>query len=167
MPVIFARYLPVFLLVLFLCACSPVTAPIARLPAGEGALELTLNCFRNDRGEALIYIYSNSQGFPDHVSPDLIQRHQKIHQGQVHFTLKNLPYNSYAISVLHDENRNGRMDKSLLGFPREGFGFSRNPDLLFGPPTYSSVRFLFLRDHQQQTIDMQYQTLKKKRPTRI
>ena len=32
----------------------------------------------------------------------------------------------YSLLVIHDENRNGRLDK-VLGLPREGFGFSRNP----------------------------------------
>ena len=40
----------------------------------------------------------------------------------------------YSLLVIHDENRNGKLDKAL-GMPREGFGFSRNPAHPLGPAT--------------------------------
>jgi uncharacterized protein (DUF2141 family) len=46
----------------------------------------------------------------------------------------------YAIAALHDENRDGRMNKRL-GIPREGIGFSRSPRVKFGPPAFAAVRF--------------------------
>ena len=46
----------------------------------------------------------------------------------------------YALSVIHDENGNGRLDK-LMAIPREGFGFSRNPRIRMGPPQFDEVRF--------------------------
>ena len=46
----------------------------------------------------------------------------------------------YSLLVIHDENRNGKLDK-MLGMPREGFGFSRNPAIRMGPPRYGDVRF--------------------------
>ena len=35
----------------------------------------------------------------------------------------NLPKGTYAVNILHDENKNGRIDKGLI-FPKEGIGFS-------------------------------------------
>ena len=35
-------------------------------------------------------------------------------------TFKDLPQGSYAVSVLHDENGNGKMDKNFVGMPKEG-----------------------------------------------
>ena len=46
----------------------------------------------------------------------------------------------YALTVLHDENQNFRADM-MLGIPREGVGFSRNPALIMGPPKFDAVRF--------------------------
>ena len=46
----------------------------------------------------------------------------------------------YALTVLHDENQNFRADM-MLGIPREGVGFSRNPALMMGPPKFDAVRF--------------------------
>ncbi len=61
----------------------------------------------------------------------------------------------YALSVLHDENRNGKLD-TLVGIPREGFGFSRSPKVLFGPPRFDQVRFGIAEGFSRQTVRMQY-----------
>jgi len=52
-----------------------------------------------------------------------------------------LPPGAYALSLIHDENGNGRLD-TRLGIPREGFGFSNNPHIWFGPPSFSAARFM-------------------------
>ena len=41
---------------------------------------------------------------------------------------------------MHDENGDGTLN-TFLGVPREGFAFSNNPTVTFGPPAYSRVRF--------------------------
>jgi uncharacterized protein (DUF2141 family) len=43
------------------------------------------------------------------------------------------------VLVLHDENGNNKVD-TMLGIPREGVGFSRNPRIMFGPPRFDAVR---------------------------
>ncbi|MDP9097104.1 MAG: DUF2141 domain-containing protein [Pseudomonadota bacterium] len=47
----------------------------------------------------------------------------------------------YAVSLFHDANANGKLDKNLLGMPTEGFGFSRNPVIAFSQPSYAATRF--------------------------
>ncbi|MCF6179625.1 MAG: DUF2141 domain-containing protein [Geopsychrobacter sp.] len=160
------RRLLLFLMIILTAGCAPAPRTECLQVTGTGRLVLTISGFRNDQGEALIYLYTGAAGFPQADAPGLLRFHHTIHQGRVQLTLMKLPFNNYAISVLHDENRDGQMNKSPLGFPREGFGFSRNPNLLYGPPDYLKVRFLFLNNPQDQLIEMQYQTLRKKQPPR-
>lgn len=47
----------------------------------------------------------------------------------------------YAVALFHDKNNNHHFDTNRLGIPVEGYGFSRNPKLLLGPPDLSEVRF--------------------------
>lgn len=61
----------------------------------------------------------------------------------------------YALSVLHDENGNSRLDRRL-GIPREGFGFSRNPRILFGPPSFAAAQFLITSGTNVQTVRLKY-----------
>jgi uncharacterized protein (DUF2141 family) len=56
-------------------------------------------------------------------------------------TLKNLPRGVYAVSVFHDENMNGRLDKNVLGIPKEGYGASNNPRKSMGPPKFAEAKF--------------------------
>ncbi len=68
--------------------------------------------------------------------------------------IANLSPGDYALLVIHDENRNGRLDK-LLGLPREGFGFSRNPAIRLGPPHYGEVHFQ-LSGNSRQAVQLKY-----------
>jgi len=47
---------------------------------------------------------------------------------------------NYAVAMQHDENGNGRFDTTTFGIPAEGWGFSRDPKLYFGPPKLDQVR---------------------------
>jgi len=49
---------------------------------------------------------------------------------------------AYAISVYHDANGNHEFDQNFIGLPTEGFGFSNNPALRIGPPSFEAARFL-------------------------
>jgi uncharacterized protein (DUF2141 family) len=45
---------------------------------------------------------------------------------------------NYALTLFHDANSNNKLD-TVLGIPREGFGFSRNPVVRFSAPRYDQV----------------------------
>ncbi len=47
---------------------------------------------------------------------------------------------TYAVAVYHDANSNHRWDHSLFG-RTEGIGFSKNPRLFLGPPSYEATVF--------------------------
>jgi len=40
---------------------------------------------------------------------------------------------TYAVALVHDYNANNKMDMAIF-LPKEGFGFSRNPAIVAGPP---------------------------------
>jgi uncharacterized protein (DUF2141 family) len=48
---------------------------------------------------------------------------------------------TYAVAIYHDENNNHHFDRSVIGLPVEGYGFSRDAAIFLGPPSFSSVRF--------------------------
>jgi uncharacterized protein (DUF2141 family) len=47
----------------------------------------------------------------------------------------------YAIAVYHDENGDQDFNRSALGMPAEGFGFSNDAPTKFGLPAFDAVRF--------------------------
>lgn len=42
------------------------------------------------------------------------------------FVINDLAKGEYALIIYHDKNNNKEMDRSMLGIPKEGFGFSKN-----------------------------------------
>lgn len=55
-----------------------------------------------------------------------------------------LPAGEYAVSTFLDENNNGKLDQNVVGIPKERFGFSNNPRILTGAPSFNdcAVRVL-------------------------
>jgi len=66
-----------------------------------------------------------------------------------------LPAGDYALAVIHDANGNAKLD-TMLGIPKEGFGFSRNPAIGFGPPSFSNARFPVTTGAEIQQIRIRY-----------
>lgn len=71
------------------------------------------------------------------------------------FRLDHLRPGLWSLLVLHDENDNGKLDKTL-GIPREGFGFSGNPRIRMGPPRAKQVRFDLPAGSSRQNIRVRY-----------
>ena len=145
------------------CTVSPVEQQAADLPQGEGRLVIEVMGARNDSGEIFLSLYSGPNGFPDDPNVAIVNRHEKLVDGFCRIEMEDLPFGNYAISVLHDENLDGKMNSNLLGIPKEGFGFSGNPKLKMGPPGYEEVRFLFLVPEKRVEIMVQYETVGRER----
>ena len=75
--------------------------------------------------------------------------------GTVQLRFERVPPGTYAISLFHDENGNGKLDKQLI-LPREGYGFSRDAPVRFGPPSFASAAFAVAGADQDQTIRIRY-----------
>ena len=76
-------------------------------------------------------------------------------KGNVHICLTTNAPGIYAIALIHDENANGKLDTALM-IPREGFGFSNNPAIVFGPPKFAAARFTVENGETTQSIKMKY-----------
>jgi len=62
---------------------------------------------------------------------------------------------TYAISLVHDENGNGRLD-TLAAVPREGFGFSGSDRLRLGPARFEEAAFRVHAGPNRRTIRVRY-----------
>lgn len=62
----------------------------------------------------------------------------------------------WALALYHDENGNRSFDRSGVGLPVEGYGFTNNPATLAGLPSFSSVRLNVARAGLTTRIQMRY-----------
>lgn len=66
-----------------------------------------------------------------------------------------LPPGGYAVAVYHDANGDRDFNRTLVGLPAEGFGFSNDPETRVGLPPLSAVRFRISGDTVK-PIQMRY-----------
>jgi uncharacterized protein (DUF2141 family) len=130
---------------------------LSGLLAGNGPaadLEVTIEHQRNARGDLHLCLTRAAAHFPDcRGDPQAVTRSVPAGTRIVRFA--GLAPGAYALAILHDENRNGRLDTTLM-IPREGFGFSRNPVVRFGAPKFRQVRIDLPAGFSRQTVRMQY-----------
>ena len=136
-------------LILALFACSPLLIG----SAAPGRLDVTLAGLRNQSGDIRLCLSHDPRRFPD-CTGDPAARMLAI-RATSRIVLPDLPAGTYAVAVFHDENRNARLD-TFAKIPREGFGFSRNPPVRFGPPQFAQARFAIGAGTTSQTIRMRY-----------
>ena len=126
--------------------------PGAALPA---ELEVRVEQLRSDRGAVRLCLTREPSRFPDCKQDPNAIRHSSAAGAAGSIMLHAVPPGSYALSVIHDENNNGRLD-TFARIPREGFGFSRNPAMGFGPPRFEQARFPVAGGANLQTIRLRY-----------
>ena len=128
---------------------------LAGASAPEGKVELTVTGLRSAKGQVLVCLTREADHFPD-CSGSKTARSAIVPASRPHATFTDLPQGRYAISVLHDENANGRADKTLGLIPREGFGFSRDAPVRMGPPKFDQAAFAIDGADVTQSIRMRY-----------
>ena len=121
-----------------------------------GTLKVEVLELDHDRGQVGILLFEASQGFPMDRSQAVREVMVLIENGQVHHAFSGLPYGHYAVSVMHDENGNNRLDTNLLGIPKEGYGVSNDAKGTFGPPSFEKAAFAVDREQQTIQIRMDY-----------
>lgn len=137
--------------------CAPVLAVAAALLTGAAPvsrLDVTLEHLRSAKGLVRVCLTADPRNFPACID-DAEAVTLSIPAGERRFTLPALPRGDYALAVIHDENGNGRLD-TLAGIPREGYGFSRNAAVRFGPPRFAAARFTLAGETETQRVAMRY-----------
>lgn len=128
--------------------------PLLTSAAPLATLELDFTSLRSTRGLLQICIAPAASEFPDcRDGRGAIKRTIPASDGKLRLTA--LAPGDYAVAVIHDANGNGKLD-TFMGIPREGFGFSRNPVIGFGPPRFSAARFPLDGGSDRQEVKLRY-----------
>ena len=61
--------------------------------------------------------------------------------GAVAVHVAGVPPGTYAAQAYQDENDDRKIDRSFLGIPKEGIGFSNDAKMRFGPPSFADAAF--------------------------
>jgi len=114
-------------------------------------LSIQIDNIKNNQGYIYISIYKNPNNFLD---KNKAYKTIKLKSNKKIDYKIDLKKGIYAITIFHDENSNGMLDRNFFHFPKEGYGFSTNP-FLFGKPTFSDAEFP-IKENQSIQIEMNY-----------
>lgn len=91
------------------------------------------------KGYVFFGLYDKEKGFLNNDS-QIATAKVKADHNDVVFIFKNLPDGNYAVAVYQDVNNNGKCDRNIIGYPAEGFGFSKNYKPKFLAPDFDQVK---------------------------
>jgi uncharacterized protein (DUF2141 family) len=112
-----------------LCAVIIYSAPALC----QTKLQVTVTNIKGVNGNIIVGIFDSDEKF---LKEPLEGRMAKASGDSITVVFENLKPGKYAVSVLHDANKNKDLDKNKLGIPKEGFGFSNNVIGAMGPPSF-------------------------------
>ncbi len=148
------------LLAFFFTLASAIPAdgqPLEKLQPDEtGTIVIELETLRNHNGAILVSLYADDNGFPDEWEKAFRSEIVPITAELREIRLEDIPYGTYGLAVVHDENENMKLDTNFLGIPREGYGFSNNARGRFGPPRFADVLFTLDSHTHRLNITLNY-----------
>jgi uncharacterized protein (DUF2141 family) len=111
----------------------------------------------NNTGVIACAIFKSKEGFPS----KFIKYASKIMLSQIEgkdasFEFSDIEPGTYAIAVIHDENRNGELDTNFFGIPTEGYGFSSGAEVTMSAPSFSDAVFSYDGQLLQMSISLNY-----------
>jgi uncharacterized protein (DUF2141 family) len=115
-----------------------IFAPL--LSSGQSTLTIKVEGLKKNKGELFIGLYNNEKTFKNTDSV-FVKQIISVDSLVMKTKMENLPDGQYALTLFHDENSNGKLDKNFLGAPKERYGFSNNPRIVFKSPQFKKCQF--------------------------
>ena len=132
------------------------TCALCQSPSGATCkLIVHIDGFRNQKGNAGITVFTSPDGWPENNDKAFTHDGHPFTGNKATMELQ-LPAGRYAIAVLHDENSNHKLDRNMIGWPKEGFGFSNNPKVNLSAPSFDTAAMQINCPFTETTIHLIY-----------
>jgi uncharacterized protein (DUF2141 family) len=124
--------------------------------ASKPRVNVIVEGVRSDRGELVLELYPNDpKRFLAHLGR--VERiRPKAARSVTSACIVAPTAGLYALVMYHDENNDELFNRSSIGLPSEGFGFSNNVRPLLGPPSLKSVLFQVPEGESTIRVRMRY-----------
>lgn len=120
-------------------------------------IEVTITGIRSEKGQLAIGVFKDDETFQKEDA-FLNKQFKKNNITDGRMTVKfSLEPGIYGLSLLDDENSNGKMEYNFLHIPKEGFGFSDYYHTGITKPRFDAFRFVLEKDQTKRiTIRVRY-----------
>jgi uncharacterized protein (DUF2141 family) len=136
-------------------ALTGATGPATVAVTVPASVSVTVSDLRSAKGQVLACLTTRADAFPDCDKDPQARKLTVPAAAEVHLDFGAVPPGHYAISLVHDENSNGKLDTRLM-IPREGYGFSRDAPVRMGPPRFDRAAFAVAGENVHLAIHMRY-----------
>lgn len=158
------RFTTIQRLTVLICAASTLLGGIARGQVvatctgapSEVRLQLQITGLHSGAGQVTITVYPDDPKRFLARGGKLLRERVPAQFPVTHACIVVPTPGHYAISVYHDEDGNQKFNRSLIGLPAEGYGFSNNPKSLIGLPDLKDVRIPAAAGDNPFTITLTY-----------
>lgn len=136
-----------YLKILFVSAGLLMIYAFSENSSTHVSLKVKVNDLRNNKGVVQFALYNKDGSIPDENYEKFYKiKTAKIDKGSSYVTFSGLKPGVYAVNILHDENKNGKIDKGWF-LPVEGIGFSNYESIgLTNRPSFSGASFHVKKD---------------------
>jgi len=117
-----------------------------------GNINIYITGIEHENGTLYIALFSENDKFLEEASIEKKIPVEK--QKKFEVTFENIPCGTYAVSVYHDLDDNGKLDSNFIGIPKEPVGFSNDHQPKMGPPKFDGAKFSLQQDKLDLTINM-------------
>lgn len=131
------------------------SATLAQAPP-ENQIHVEITGLRNDKGQVLCSLFSSATDFPKKTEKAVAHSTSVISDRRAVCEFSGVAPGTYAVSVFHDENSNGKLDTNFMGIPREGVGASNGAKGHLGPPKFDAAAFRFAGGRLELKITITY-----------
>ncbi|WP_431121943.1 DUF2141 domain-containing protein [Flagellimonas flava] len=114
-------------------------------------IKVRIQDIESDEGMLRVGLYDSAQNW---LEKTFKSKSSTIMDGKCELVFDDVPYGEYAISVYHDENNNGKMDKYLGFYPKENYACSNQAPAKYGPPEWKDAKFIINQKTNQQLIKL-------------
>lgn len=119
-------------------ALVAMTSCAAAIPAGAADLEVEVSGIRPAAGYVRLGLYDDAKRFPK-AHGQIAKAKVRVIGGRTVAVFHDIQPGRYAVALYHDANANGRFDRSTLGLPREGYGFSNDAPAILAAPSFRAA----------------------------
>ena len=122
----------------------------------NNTLVVHVNKIRNDNGKIIALLFKEKKGYPSDVEAAYKTVIAAVENKRVQLNFEGLPKDDFVVSLFHDEDDDGELDRRWYGAPKEGVGVSNNIQGKRGPPDFDKSRFKLVQSKQEINIEMHY-----------
>lgn len=133
-------------------AASVSPAPVS--PASLSTLVVTISGLPTASGHVIALLFPSDQGFPASLNKAAQHQALKVSSSSMELRFPNLPMGTYAVTVYHDVNDNGKLDTNWIGIPKEPVGVSNNLRPRLGPPRFSESSFTIAEPEHKIAVNL-------------